>query len=70
MPVDATPWPADRYERASVNSFGIGGANCRLYSLESKQEKAAKKLEQTSSWTLPHPLTLAILKRQLHPPRV
>ncbi|KAF6813125.1 polyketide synthase [Colletotrichum sojae] len=27
VPVEPTPWPAERAERASVNSFGIGGAN-------------------------------------------
>ncbi|KAI0193448.1 fatty acid synthase S-acetyltransferase [Astrocystis sublimbata] len=27
VPVEPTPWPEDRVERASVNSFGIGGAN-------------------------------------------
>lgn len=27
VPVDSIPWPEDRAERASVNSFGIGGTN-------------------------------------------
>lgn len=27
VPQSATPWPQDRAERVSVNSFGIGGAN-------------------------------------------
>ncbi|KLJ11109.1 hypothetical protein EMPG_09776 [Blastomyces silverae] len=27
VPLEPTPWPEDRYERASVNSFGIGGSN-------------------------------------------
>ncbi|KAF5019294.1 hypothetical protein F66182_8712 [Fusarium sp. NRRL 66182] len=27
VPLDATPWPEDRLERVSVNSFGIGGSN-------------------------------------------
>lgn len=30
VPVEPTPWPADRKERASVNSFGIGGANAHV----------------------------------------
>ncbi|KAI1173654.1 hypothetical protein F4777DRAFT_589726 [Nemania sp. FL0916] len=29
-PTESTPWPADRYERASVNSFGIGGSNAHI----------------------------------------
>ncbi|KAI0005181.1 hypothetical protein F4779DRAFT_633577 [Xylariaceae sp. FL0662B] len=27
IPMEPTPWPAGRYERVSVNSFGIGGSN-------------------------------------------
>ncbi|GAT19497.1 fatty acid synthase S-acetyltransferase [Aspergillus luchuensis] len=27
VPTEITPWPADRMERVSVNSFGIGGVN-------------------------------------------
>lgn len=30
VPVDSTPWPEDRCERASVNSFGIGGSNAHV----------------------------------------
>lgn len=30
MPTDAVPWPQDRDERASVNSFGVGGANAHV----------------------------------------
>ncbi|KAI9037118.1 lovastatin diketide synthase LovF [Aspergillus affinis] len=30
VPVDTTPWPADKCERISVNSFGIGGTNAHL----------------------------------------
>lgn len=30
VPVDPTPWPEDRHERVSVNSFGIGGANAHV----------------------------------------
>ncbi|KAI1472076.1 polyketide synthase [Daldinia caldariorum] len=30
VPLDPTPWPKDRYERVSVNSFGIGGANVHV----------------------------------------
>jgi acyl transferase domain-containing protein len=31
VPVKVTPWPAGRHERVSINSFGIGGANARMY---------------------------------------
>lgn len=27
IPQDVLPWPADRCERVSVNSFGVGGTN-------------------------------------------
>ncbi|KAH7021375.1 KR domain-containing protein [Microdochium trichocladiopsis] len=30
VPTELTPWPEDRVERASVNSFGIGGANTHV----------------------------------------
>ncbi|PWY91664.1 polyketide synthase [Aspergillus sclerotioniger CBS 115572] len=30
VPVQAEPWPADRAERVSVNSFGIGGVNAHV----------------------------------------
>ncbi|RYP70869.1 hypothetical protein DL769_004844 [Monosporascus sp. CRB-8-3] len=30
VPTEATPWPKERYERVSVNSFGIGGANAHV----------------------------------------
>lgn len=30
VPVEPTPWPEDRDKRASVNSFGIGGANAHV----------------------------------------
>uniref|UniRef100_A0A0B7KGY7 Uncharacterized protein n=1 Tax=Bionectria ochroleuca TaxID=29856 RepID=A0A0B7KGY7_BIOOC len=30
LPLDPTPWPRDRAERVSVNSFGIGGTNAHV----------------------------------------
>lgn len=30
VPINPTPWPADRAERVGVNSFGIGGANAHV----------------------------------------
>ncbi|KAI1125318.1 acyl transferase domain-containing protein [Nemania abortiva] len=30
VPTDPVPWPQDRDERASINSFGVGGANAHV----------------------------------------
>jgi acyl transferase domain-containing protein len=30
VPNEPVPWPKDRYERVSVNSFGIGGTNAHV----------------------------------------
>lgn len=30
VPTEAVPWPKDRRERASINSFGIGGSNAHV----------------------------------------
>ncbi|RYO89871.1 hypothetical protein DL766_010402 [Monosporascus sp. MC13-8B] len=30
VPTDAVSWPQDRHERASINSFGVGGANAHV----------------------------------------
>jgi len=38
VPTEALPWPEDRHERASVNSFGVGGANAHII------------LESAASW--------------------
>ncbi|KAI9692847.1 MAG: Type I Iterative PKS [Bathelium mastoideum] len=42
VPLDATPWPVDRDERISVNSFGIGGANAHAI-IESAASFNAKR---------------------------
>lgn len=36
MPVEPTPWPDDRAERVSVNSYGIGGSNVHVSSNNGK----------------------------------
>ena len=30
VPVEPRPWPKDRAERVSVNSYGIGGSNAHV----------------------------------------
>ncbi|GKZ38794.1 type I Iterative Polyketide synthase (PKS) [Aspergillus brasiliensis] len=30
VPVEPTPWPESRWERISINSFGVGGSNAHL----------------------------------------
>ena len=30
VPLEPTPWPQDRLERISLNSFGVGGANAHV----------------------------------------
>ncbi|PKX95178.1 putative polyketide synthase [Aspergillus novofumigatus IBT 16806] len=30
VPIKAMPWPVDRHQRVSVNSFGVGGTNAHL----------------------------------------
>ncbi|RFU79720.1 polyketide synthase [Trichoderma arundinaceum] len=37
VPVETTPWPADKAQRIGINSFGIGGANAHIL-LESAAE--------------------------------
>ncbi|KAF1974181.1 thiolase-like protein, partial [Bimuria novae-zelandiae CBS 107.79] len=45
---ECTPWPAGRHERVSVNSFGIGGANCHaiLDSADSHGLSVTRGVEQ------------------------
>lgn len=37
MPLKPTPWPRDRAERISINSFGIGGSNAHVV-IDSKEQ--------------------------------
>ncbi|KAF9631021.1 hypothetical protein BFW01_g1895 [Lasiodiplodia theobromae] len=59
VPVQPTTWPTDRLPRASVNSFGIGGANAHviLESAESFKPRAGR--ESQSSSARPHLLTFS-----------
>lgn len=54
VPLEPTPWPADRLERASVNSFGIGGSNAHVI----VDSAASFKLEDRSSKALRTPQLL------------
>nr|ALQ32761.1 putative polyketide synthase [Fusarium aywerte] len=55
VPLDATPWPEDRLERVSVNSFGIGGSNAHAI-LDSARSFGLplEKLDVTTSEVLVH----------------
>ncbi|OTA94899.1 hypothetical protein M434DRAFT_70407 [Hypoxylon sp. CO27-5] len=48
VPTDPVPWPQDRHERTSINSFGVGGANAHVI-----LDSAASFGIQTNSNSLP-----------------
>lgn len=48
VPLEPTPWPANRLERASVNSFGIGGSNAHVI-LESPRNYNITSSPKTAS---------------------
>ncbi|GLB08452.1 type I Iterative Polyketide synthase (PKS) [Aspergillus tubingensis] len=48
VPVKPTPWPEDRHERVSINSFGVGGANAHAI-LESASAYGVHKLSTEGS---------------------
>ncbi|KAI1329792.1 hypothetical protein F5Y16DRAFT_417350 [Xylariaceae sp. FL0255] len=47
-PMDPTPWPVERYERASVNSFGIGGSNAHII-VDSAARFGVRQVETSKS---------------------
>nr|ALQ32886.1 putative polyketide synthase [Fusarium miscanthi] len=72
VPIDPTPFPTDRMNRVSVNSFGIGGSNAHviLESYTSEQDRASTFVDQQSSQS-PSLLLLSAntessLQRQIH----
>ncbi|KAL2875906.1 hypothetical protein SGCOL_008902 [Colletotrichum sp. CLE4] len=52
VPLEPTPWPEDRAERVSVNSFGIGGANAHVVI-----ESAATFLGRLGRPSIPDPMS-------------
>lgn len=61
VPLEATPWPVDRPERVSVNSFGITGANAHAIIESAKsyhvtKPKASLTVQETTSSTEPSKL--------------
>ncbi|KAF4976126.1 hypothetical protein FZEAL_7145 [Fusarium zealandicum] len=60
VPLEATPWPEDRLERISVNSFGIGGSNAhaildsaRSFDIASRSVDTAEGLVDDKTHLLP-----------------
>lgn len=52
VPIDAIPWPTNRLERASVNSFGIGGANAHVI-LESAASFGIRQISKRTPTSRP-----------------
>jgi acyl transferase domain-containing protein/SAM-dependent methyltransferase len=48
VPTEAMPWPEDRLERVSVNSFGIGGANAHVILESAASHKVPATTHDTS----------------------
>ncbi|KAI8241966.1 hypothetical protein K4K55_011505 [Colletotrichum sp. SAR 10_96] len=64
VPLEATPWPEERLERISVNSFGIGGSNAhaildsaRSFGIEHKPVDSAEGLIENKIHLLPFSAT-------------
>ncbi|KAK2012837.1 KR domain-containing protein [Colletotrichum eremochloae] len=60
VPLAPTPWPTDRAERVSVNSFGIGGANAHVVI-----ESAASFLGRPPRLSVTEPLAAPVGKAHL-----
>lgn len=46
IPEHPTPWPADRDERVSINSFGVGGSNAHIILESSASYLASRQLDK------------------------
>jgi acyl transferase domain-containing protein len=53
VPLEPTPWPESRYERVSVNSFGMGGSNAHVI------------LDSARSFNVPTPVSQLVVSPQL-----
>jgi acyl transferase domain-containing protein len=58
VPLEPTPWPANRAERISVNSFGIGGSNAHAI-IQSSPGVAVNSLPTSFSRSNPHLLVVS-----------
>lgn len=60
VPTEPTPWPEDRDERVSVNSFGLGGSNAHAIIESAASFNATRKTETSrAASTTPHLLLLS-----------
>ncbi|KFY38193.1 hypothetical protein V494_04450 [Pseudogymnoascus sp. VKM F-4513 (FW-928)] len=59
VPVDVTPWPKQRQERISVNSFGVTGANAHIILESARSYGISTKVQSRITYsTLPSPRLL------------
>ena len=47
VPLEPTPWPEDRLERVSLNSFGVGGANAHVILESAATYNASTAIHET-----------------------
>ncbi|VUC20324.1 unnamed protein product [Clonostachys rosea] len=61
VPLDALPWPEDRCERVSINSFGVGGSNSHVIIESAASFGVSPSASTTSNGVHPvtngHPIT-------------